>query len=178
MIGDAKHFVLPDLRRGPRTTTLGTQLAISVGEIGLFRNALHRKRVLRNRRPNRRQNGEDDMVAGETRPQHCRAGRIIQISPSFCFMLLQNTSKDTPKASLNFWTSLVRPDFGPRRALAMLTVAGVAAWGRDPDFTFHHEWRGLRAVRRGPRRRRDGVSCQAGGEGHAQRGVPVSVAGQ
>ena len=63
--------------------------------------------------------------------------------------MLQNTSKDPPKASLKFVASLVRPDFGPRRALAMLTVAGVAAWGRDPDFTFHHEWRGLRAVRRG-----------------------------
>ena len=90
MIGDAKHFVLPDLRRGPRTTTLGTQLAISVGEIGLFRNALHRKRVLRNRRPNQpTSRGRGVKMAARGRhggrepggPAHntLRAVRIIQI---------------------------------------------------------------------------------------------------
>ena len=93
MIGDAKHFVLPDLRRGPRTTTLGTQLAISVGEIGLFRNALHRKRVLRNRRPNRRQNGEDDMVAGARGKRAPTALPRRANNSDFTFVLLHAASK-------------------------------------------------------------------------------------
>ena len=37
----------------------------------------------------------------------------------------------------------MRPDLGPTTAVVLSTAAGVAAWGRDPDFALHHEWRGL-----------------------------------